>query len=100
MKAHRPRDSDFYGYSATGLSRYLVLYIAQAGWMLFGLFLLTHAYWPSTCTPQGLVEVYGCSFRLPEGRGWVEAGLLTWLWSTPILVVLEVMRRFSKPKRR
>ncbi len=64
------------------------------------MYLLTHAYWPSVCRPETLLKVYQCSAHLPENRGWIEAGLMTWLWSTPLLLALELLRRFQKPVRR
>ena len=100
MRANRNRQPGLYGVSPIGLSRYFALYFTQAGWLVLGAFLLTNAYWPSTCRPHDMLEIYGCSARLPEGRGWVEAALMTWLWTTPFLIVLEVMRRFKKHERR
>ena len=85
-----------HGYGEVKLSRYFALYISQAGWLLLGAFLYWGAFWPSTCTPDNLLEIYGCSMRLPESGGWREASLLTWLWATPILIALEISRRFSK----
>ncbi len=82
------------------VSRYFALYTAQVGWLLLGAFLLSNAYWPSSCTPEGLLEIYSCSAKLPENRGWVEAALATWLWSTPILVALEILRRVKPQQRR
>ncbi len=82
------------------VSRYFALYFAQIGWIVLGVYLLSNAYWPSTCQPQDLFEIYSCSGRLSETRGWIESGLMTWLWSTPLLIGLEISRRISKPKRR
>ena len=82
-----------------GVSRYFALYLTQAGWLVLGVYLLSNAYWPSTCQPDGLLEIYGCSVHLPESRGWVEAALMTWLWSTPLLVALEILRRFNDQRR-
>ena len=84
----------YHGKADLGMSRYFAMYLAQAGWILLGVYLLKFAYWPSRCRPTGLVEVFTCSFRLPESRHWVEAALLTWLWSTPILVLLDLSRRY------
>ena len=84
----------YHGKADLGMSRYFAMYLAQAGWILLGLYLLQNAYWPSSCRPDGLVEVFACSIRLPESRNWVEAALLTWLWSTPILVLLDLSRRY------
>ena len=93
----RPRPvRKLYGQADIGLSRYYALYLAQLGWILLGAFLLTKAYWPSDCTPHGLVDVFRCSVELPVSRGWVEAALLTWLWSTPILLALEASRWFAR----
>lgn len=92
--------SQQYGGQSLAASRYFALYVAQLGWILLGVYLLKHAYWPSTCVPEGIFQIYGCSFRLPETRGWVEAALMTWLWSTPILLALDILRRFNKPERR
>ena len=78
------------------MSRYFVLYAAQIGWFALGVFLYWGALWPSTCTPENLLEIYPCSMRLPESGGWREGALLTWLWSTPILLVLEISRRLGK----
>ena len=84
----------YHGKADLGMSRYFAMYLAQAGWILLGLYLLQNAYWPSSCRPEGLLEVFACSIRLPESRTWVEAALLTWLWSTPILVLLDLSRRY------
>lgn len=86
-----------HGYGEVKISRYLALYVALVGWFLLGIFLYSGAYWPSTCQPANLLEIYGCSARLPQdGGGWREAALLTWLWATPILIALEISRRFNK----
>ena len=86
-----------HGYGEVKVSRYLVLYLSQIAWLALGLFLYVGARWPSTCMPETLFDIYACSMRLPEdGGGWREAALLTWLWATPILVALELSRRFSK----
>ena len=84
----------YHGKADLGMSRYFAMYLAQAGWILLGVYLLKNAYWPSSCRPTGLVEVFTCSIGLPESRHWVEAALLTWLWSTPILVLLDISRRY------
>lgn len=88
------RANKYHGKADLGLSRYLALYLAQVGWIVLGIYLLRNAYWPSTCRPDTAVEIITCSIRLPESRNWVEAALLTWLWSTPILVALDLMRRY------
>ena len=88
-----------FGVSPVGVSRYLVLYITQIGWLSLGAYLMSNAYWPSTCRPESLSQLYTCSFRLAETRGWVETVLMTWLWSTPLLVGLEISRRFQKSGR-
>ncbi|GGD59943.1 hypothetical protein GRI62_00480 [Erythrobacter arachoides] len=85
-----------HGYGEIGLSRFFMLYVAQAVWLGLGVYLLLHAYWPSTCTPHNPIEVYACSMRLPENGGWREAALLTWLWATPILIALEISRRMRR----
>ncbi|MWV26632.1 hypothetical protein [Aurantiacibacter rhizosphaerae] len=93
----RKRYQDHHGYGEIKFSRYFVLYVSQIAWIGLGIYLYAGAYWPSTCTPDNLLEVYGCSMRLPEdGGGWREAALLTWLWATPILIGLELSRRFNK----
>lgn len=99
MRRFRSGDGSLHGYASVGVSRYLALYTLQGCWIMLGAYLLTHAYWPSTCSPHDMLQVYGCSYRLPESRSWVAAGLLTWLWSTPILVAMEILRRFNKPRR-
>jgi len=80
-----------FGHAEIGVTRYFALYLAQAGWLILGLYLYSRATWPSTCTPQSLVQVFTCSGHLSDNRGWVEAALMTWLWSTPILLVLAVL---------
>ena len=62
--------------------------------LLLGVYLLKNAYWPSSCRPDTFVKAVTCSIRLPESRHWIEAALLTWLWSTPILVLLDISRRY------
>ena len=97
----RPRPfRKLYGQRDVGFSRYFALYAMQIGWFALGLYLLAHAYWPSSCNPAGLMDTYRCSAELPENRGWVESALATWLWSTPILVGLELLRRFGPSRRR
>src|SRR6187551_3032247 len=100
MRTKGKEQPQLYGVAPVGISRYFALYFTQIGWLLLGLYLLANAYWPSTCRPHDVLDIYGCSSRLAEGRGWVEAGLMTWLWTTPFLVVLEIMRHFKKPERR
>lgn len=94
MAAPIIRGTNYHGTADLGLSRYFTLCVTQIGWLLLGIYLLRNAYWPSTCTPHGLVEIYACSIQLPESRNWVEAALFTWLWSTPILIALDLSRRF------
>jgi hypothetical protein len=94
MSAPIIRAKKYHGVSELGMSRYLALYIAQLGWLLLGEYFLRHAYWPSTCRPHTLFETYVCSLRLPESRHFIEAATFTWLWTTPILILLEVSRRY------
>lgn len=89
-----------FGVSPVGISRYFALYITQIGWLSLGAYLLSNAYWPSTCKPDTLSKIYSCSFRLADNHGWVETVLMTWLWSTPLLIALEISRRFQKQERR
>jgi hypothetical protein len=85
-----------HGYGEVRASRYYALYMTQIGWLVLGLFLYRTAFWPSSCTPETVWEVVTCSIRLPESGGWTEAALLTWLWSTPLLIGLEISRRLNK----
>lgn len=87
-----------HGYGEVRVTRYLALYIAQVFWVGLGVYLYWDAIWPSTCTPDNLFEIYACSMHLPENGGWREASLLTWLWSTPMLIGLEISRRVGKGK--
>ena len=101
MRAKGKTQPELYGVAPVGISRYFALYFTQVGWLLLGTYLLVNAYWPSTCRPADVLEVYGCSARLAEGQStWIEAALMTWLWTTPFLAVLEVMRHFKKHERR
>ena len=94
------RQPELYGVAPIAVSRYFALYITQIGWIALGAFLLANAYWPSTCRPDTMLKIFSCSARLPESHGWVETVLMTWLWTTPILIVMEVMRRLQKHERR
>jgi len=85
-----------HGNGDVAVSRYFALYLAQAGWVALGVYLFSQAYWPSTCRPHGFLEIYECSMRLADQRGWIESSLMTWLWSTPILVALEFMRHYNR----
>jgi hypothetical protein len=85
-----------HGNGDVAVSRYFALYLAQAGWLALGVYLFANAYWPSSCRPHGFLEVYECSMRLADQRGWIESSLMTWLWSTPILVALEFMRHYNR----
>ena len=89
-----------HGNGEVAVSRYFALYIAQLGWLATGYYLFAHAYWPSTCTPDGFLEVYQCSMRLADNRGWIESSLMTWLWSTPLLLGLEFMRHYHRYRAR
>jgi hypothetical protein len=89
-----------HGNGEVAVSRYFALYLAQAGWVALGVYLLSNAYWPSTCRPDNFFEVYGCSMRLADQRGWIESVLMTWLWSTPILVALEFLRHYGRYQQR
>jgi hypothetical protein len=88
------RAKKYHGMSDLGLSRYLVLYTTQLGWVLLGVYFLKNAYWPSTCEPRTILDIYACSPRLPESRHFIETALFTWLWSTPLLILLDVSRRY------
>ena len=99
MNVNDRKHPEHHGYGEVAVSRYLALYLAQAGWLVLGVFLFMNAYWPSSCRPHGFIEVYTCSMRLADSRTWVESALLTWLWGTPILVVLEIMRHTRKAQR-
>lgn len=96
----RGRLSQQFGAPQVRTSRYLALYLAQAAWLVLGLYLLANAVWPSSCRPESFVKFVTCSIRLPENRGWIEAALMTWLWSTPMLAALELSRRLRPPQRR
>ena len=91
-----PKDArnypNMHGNGEVAVSRYFALYLAMTGWLVLGAYLFMNAYWPSSCRPGDFLEVYQCSIRLPENRTWVESALMTWLWGTPILVALEVLR--------
>ena len=99
MASPHNRFPTHYGCNEIGVSRYLVLYFSQVCWLALGVVLYWGAFWPSTCTPENVLEIYGCSMRLPENGGWREAALLTWLWATPILIALEISRRVNKTER-
>jgi hypothetical protein len=85
-----------HGNGEVAVSRYFALYLAWIGWAALGAYLLIYAYWPSTCQPDGFVKMYECSMRLADQRGWVESSLMTWLWSTPLLFALELMRHYNR----
>jgi len=85
-----------HGYGEIKRSRYLALNLLLAIWLVLGVYLYSTAFWPSTCQPDNIFKAYACSLRLPESREWREAGLLTWMWSTPILAALELMRRYGR----
>ena len=88
------RARKYHGMADHGLSRYLALYTTQLGWVLLGIYFLRNAYWPSSCTPSKLVDIFRCSVHLPESRHFIETALFTWLWSTPLLILLDVSRRY------
>ena len=85
-----------HGNGEVAVSRYFALYLAQLCWLALGFYLFSKAYWPSTCQPNSLYDVFACSMRLADQRGWIESTLMTWLWSTPILIMLEVMRHYDR----
>ena len=95
MTAPIIRAKKYHGMSDLGLSRYFALYITQLGWVMLGVYFLRNAYWPSDCSPSTIYQVYACSVELPNNRHFVEAALFTWLWVTPILILLDVSRRYQ-----
>lgn len=88
------KGTKYHGNADLRPSRYFAMYLAQVGWIVLGVYLLQAAYWPSSCRPDGVVEVFTCSIRLPESRNWTETALATWLWSTPLLIMLDISRRY------
>jgi hypothetical protein len=98
MKTRRRMFLNHHGYGELKLSRYFALYFAQAGWLVLGFYLYSSAFWPSTCQPDDLLEAYACSLRLPESHALREAALLTWMWGTPILIILELARRWTQSR--
>ena len=42
--------------------------VVGAGWILLGLYLFANAYWPSTCRPHDVLQIYTCSGMLAEGE--------------------------------
>lgn len=89
-----------HGLGDPALSRYGALHLGLACWIALGVALFSMAVWPSTCTPADVIEAFTCSPRLPESGRWVESALLTWLWSSPILALLEISRRIEKREER
>jgi hypothetical protein len=89
-----------HGNGEIAVSRYFALYLAMACWLGLGFYLLANAYWPSTCKPDSFLRVYQCSIRLADNRGWIESSLMTWLWSTPILLALELSRQYERFQQR
>ena len=69
------RAKKYHGTAELGLSRYLVLYTAQLGWILLGVFFLKNAYRPSSCQPKTITEIYICSQHLPESRHWSSSAM-------------------------
>ncbi|OYX65763.1 MAG: hypothetical protein B7Y88_07590 [Sphingomonadales bacterium 32-64-17] len=98
MKQRAKRFPTHHGYGEVKVSRYVALFVVLLGWVGLGVYLHFTAFWPSTCRPDNLFEIYACSMRLPESGHWREAALLTWLWGTPILFLLELSRRLGRPK--
>ena len=68
MRAKGKGQPELYGVAPVGISRYFALYFTQAGWILLGLYLFANAYWPSTCRPHDVLQVYTCSGMLAEGE--------------------------------
>ena len=99
MSSHGSKNyRTYYGNGEVRASRYLALYIGQLGWLVLGGYLFRIAHWQSSCTPEDLWELFPCALRLPESGHWPEAALFTWLFATPILLLLEVTRRMGKNK--
>jgi hypothetical protein len=90
------RRPTLHGYRPLPATRFAALYIALLGWLVLGAALYARADWPASCTPAGPIEVYACSPRLPETGRWAEMALLTWLWATPILALLEAARHLRR----
>jgi hypothetical protein len=95
MATRARRYPHLHGNGEVAVSRYFALYLAQAGWLVLGIYLMQNAIWPSSCRPDTLGRFVTCSMRLADNRGWIESALMTWVWSTPLLVGLELSRRWN-----
>ena len=82
-------------YREFGPIRFTVFVLGTLMWIGFGVFLYQTATYPARCPGLNLVNAYVCSFELPTTRGWRESALFVWLWSTPILLVMEALRRLG-----
>lgn len=99
MPAPARRIAKLHGTPEVGVSRYLVLYLTQIGWFILGSYLMLNAVWPSTCQPTTFMKAVTCSVHLADNRGWIESALMCWLWSSPLLVGLELSRRLGGKRR-
>ena len=95
MAVHLSRALTLHGVAPVATSRYFALYVAQLGWLALGYYLMQQSVWPSTFQPDDFSKFLKCSMRLADNRGWIESSLMTWIWSTPLLVGLEVSRRWN-----
>jgi hypothetical protein len=100
MATKARRYPHLHGNGEVAVSRYFALYLAQVGWLVLGVYLMQIAVWPSTCRPETFAKFVTCSMRLADNRGWMESALMTWVWSTPMLVGLELSRRWNMLRAR
>ena len=63
---------------------------------MLGIYLLVGAVWPSACQPINPFEIYSCAAQLPMSGRWQEAALLAWLWISPLMLALVVLRRLHE----
>ena len=80
-------------HSELGTARFLLVNLALFGWIALFFMLAVIARWPAECGMDGILQTYRCTVPLAATGGAAEIALAAWLWATPLLVILFIVRR-------
>ena len=85
-------------HSELGTTRFLLVNLALFGWIALFFTLAIAVEWPAGCGIDGIVQTYRCTVPLAATGSPAAIALAAWLWATPLLVILFIVRRARRPR--